>query len=104
MHVVTTETVSGKRTKKTIGLVRGSVVRAKHLGKDIVAGLRNIVGGEVKEYSQLLEEAREEALKRMQKQAKDKGANAIVGVRMTTSQIAAMASEVLVYGTAVIVE
>ncbi len=104
MYIVTTETVAGKKTKKTIGLVKGNTVKAKNIGRDLVAGIRNIVGGEVDEYTKLLTEARELAIKRMEKEAKKKGANAIVGVRVTTSQIAQAASEVLVYGTAVVVQ
>ena len=84
-----------------LGLVRGSTVRAKHVGSDIVAGLRNLVGGEVKEYASLLAGAREQAIDRMLEEARAMGADAVVAVRFETSQIAQMASEVLCYGTAV---
>jgi uncharacterized protein YbjQ (UPF0145 family) len=86
---------------ETLGLVRGSTVRAKHLGSDIVAGLRNLVGGEVKEYAALLTGAREQALDRMTEAAREMGADAVVAVRLETSTIAQAASEVLAYGTAV---
>lgn len=101
MIVTTTETIAGRQITETIGLVRGSVVRAKHVGSDIVASLRNLVGGEVKEYAQLLAATREQALDRMVEDARRGGADAIVCVRLATSQITAGASEVLAYGTAV---
>ncbi|MEL6204517.1 MAG: YbjQ family protein [Pseudomonadota bacterium] len=99
--VVTTETVPGRQIVETFGLVRGSTVRAKHIGSDIVAGLRNIVGGEVKEYAALLAGAREQALDRMRDEALALGADAIVATRMETSTIQKAASEVVAYGTAV---
>jgi uncharacterized protein YbjQ (UPF0145 family) len=102
--LVTTETIAGRRVTVTLGLVRGSTVRAKHIGSDIVATLRNLVGGEVKEYSQLLAAAREQAMDRMRDEAFKLGADAVVGVRMETSTIAQMASEVVFYGTAVRLE
>lgn len=101
MIVVTTETVPGREIDTALGLVRGSTVRAKHIGSDIVASLRNIVGGEVKEYASLLAGAREQAIDRMIDEARAQGADAIVGVRMQTSAIAQAASEVMCYGTAV---
>ena len=101
MLVVTTETVPGRDTVAALGLVRGSTVRAKHLGADIVASLRNLVGGEVREYAALLAGAREQALDRMIAEAERLGADAVVAVRMETSQIQTSASEVLCYGTAV---
>ncbi|MEL6217294.1 MAG: YbjQ family protein [Pseudomonadota bacterium] len=101
MLIVTTDEIPGHRIAETLGLVRGSTVRAKHLGSDIVAGLRNLVGGEVREYAQLLAGAREQATDRMIEDARALGADAVVCVRMTTSAIAASSSEVLVYGTAV---
>ena len=101
MIVVTTETIAGHEISETLGLVRGSVVRAKHIGSDIVAGLRNIVGGEVKEYAQLLAAAREQAMDRMEEDAKSVGADAVVCVRLATSTITDGSSEVLAYGTAV---
>jgi len=84
-----------------LGLVRDNTIRAKHVGKDIVAGLRNIVGGELKEYTEMISEAREESIAKMEEEAKKLGADAIIGVRITTSQVAAGAAEILAYGTAV---
>lgn len=101
MIVTTTETIAGHEITETLGLVRGSVVRAKHIGSDIVASLRNIVGGEVKEYAQLLAAAREQAMDRMVDDARSVGADAVVCVRLTTSTITDGSSEVLAYGTAV---
>jgi len=101
MLVVTTETVPGREIVQVLGLVRGSTVRAKHIGSDIVAGLRNLVGGEVKEYAQLLAGAREQALDRMIAEARALGADAVVAARIETSTITQAASEVLFYGTAV---
>lgn len=101
MLVVTTEHVAGRETVEALGLVRGSTVRAKHVGADIVASLRNLVGGEVREYAALLGGAREQALDRMVAEAERLGADAVVAVRMETSQIAHSASEVVCYGTAV---
>jgi len=102
--VTTTEYLPGYRIKKVLGMVSGSVVRARHLGRDILASLRNIVGGEIKEYTELLARSREEAVKRMVEKAKGLGANAVIGVRFTTSAIMSGAAEVVAYGTAVIVE
>lgn len=99
--VVTTDGVPGREVVQAIGLVRGSTVRAKHLGSDIVASLRNLVGGEIKEYAQLLAGARDQAYDRMIAEAAALGANAVVGTRMETSTIAQQASEVVFYGTAV---
>jgi len=101
MLVVTTDTVAGREIVEVLGLVRGSTVRAKHIGSDIVAGLRNLVGGEVKEYNQLLAGAREQALDRMIDEARALRADAVVGARIQTSTIMQSASEVLFYGTAV---
>ena len=101
MLVLTTETVAGREVSVYLGLVRGSTVRAKHIGSDIVASLRNIVGGEVKEYASLLAGAREQAMDRMIAEATALGADAIVAVRFQTSAIAQSASEVMCYGTAV---
>ncbi len=100
MLVLTTETVPGREIE-ALGLVRGSTVRAKHIGSDLVAGLRNIVGGEIKEYAALLAGAREQALDRMIDEAKALGADAILAVRFESSTITQAASEVLAYGTAV---
>lgn len=99
--VVTTEGVAGREVVQALGLVRGSTVRAKHIGSDIVASLRNLVGGEVKEYAQLLAAAREQAFDRMLAEAASMGADAVVATRMETSTIMQSASEVVFYGTAV---
>ena len=100
MLCTTVEALPGKRLEP-IGIARGSTVRAKHIGSDIVAGLRNIVGGEIKEYAALLGGAREQAMDRMIADARAMGADAVVGVRFETSTITQQASEVLAYGTAV---
>jgi len=102
--ITTTETISGKKVVKTLGLVKGNTIRARHLGRDIVAGLRNIVGGEITEYTKMLAESREQALDRMQQEAEKLGANAVVGMRFITASIMGGAAELLAYGTAVIVE
>ena len=104
MIVVTTETVAGKRIVNTLGLVRGNTVRARHIGKDILAGLRNIVGGEVHEYAKLISESREQALDRMVAEAESLGANAVVATRFTTSMMMGGAAELLAVGTAVVAE
>lgn len=104
MIVATTPDVHGKKIVETLGLVRGSTVRGKHLGKDILAFLRNLVGGEIPEYSKMLAESREQALDRMMENATRIGANAIVSARFTTVHITPGAAEILVYGTAVILE
>lgn len=102
--VVTTEGVPGKNVVKGLGLVRGSSVRARHLGRDITAAFRNIVGGEVPEYTQLMAHSREQALERMKEEAGKLGANAVVCVRFMTSMVMSGAAEMLAYGTAVVVE
>ena len=101
MIVATTEQIEGKRTIETLGLVRGSTIRARHIGRDIMAGLRTIVGGEIKEYTVMLAQAREEALQRMIEQAEKMGANAIVSTRFVTSMVMSGAAEIVAYGTAV---
>ncbi len=101
MIVVTTEQIEGKRLTETLGLVRGSTIRARHMGRDIMAGLRTIVGGEIKEYTVMLAQAREEALQRMIEQAEKMGANAIVTTRFVTSMVLSGAAEIVAYGTAV---
>lgn len=98
------EIVPGKRVSSHLGLVQGSTVRAKHAGRDIMASVKNLFGGELKGYTELLQESRKEAIQRMTEQAEAVGANAIINVRFATSAIAAGASEILVYGTAVQVE
>lgn len=104
MIVVTTFEVPGRRIVRTLGLVRGNTVRARHLGRDLLAVFRNLVGGEVHEYTKLMAECREQALDRMIEEAKSLGANAVVCVRFTSSEIIANAAEILVYGTAVVIE
>ncbi len=104
MIAVTTDLIPGKKIVKTLGLVRGNTIRARHVGRDIVAGLRNLVGGEIMEYTKLMAESREQALDRMNQEAKRMGANAVVGLRFTTSVIMGGAAELLSYGTAVYVE
>jgi uncharacterized protein YbjQ (UPF0145 family) len=102
MIVTTTPTVEGRRIERTLGLVRGNTIRTRHLGRDIMAVMRNIVGGEVSEYTKLFAEAREQALDRMVEDAEELGANAIVGVRFTTAEVMSAAAELLAYGTAVV--
>ena len=104
MIITTTERIQGKDIIKTVGMVKGSTIRAKHLGKDIMAGFRGIVGGEITEYTKMMAEAREEAIQRMVEDAEWRGANAIISVRFTTSMIMQNAAEVLAYGTAVVLE
>ena len=102
MLVVNTEYVPGHEVTKILGLVQGNTIRTKHLGRDIAAGLKNLVGGELRGYTELLTEARRQAIERMMAQAKELGADAIVNVRFTTSAVAAGAAELYAYGTAVI--
>lgn len=104
MIYTTTPDIHGHKIHQTLGMVRGSHVRAKWFGADIIAGLRNIFGGEIKEYTKLLEETRMRAINSMTQDAQSKGANAIVSIRFATSQIGAQAAEILVYGTAVVVK
>jgi len=104
MIIVSSDHIEGKRIVKTLGMVKGSTIRARHVGRDIVAGLRGMVGGEVKEYTKLMAEAREQSIKRMTEDAEKMGANAIVDTRFVTSMVMSGASELLVYGTAVLVE
>ncbi len=104
MLLTNLEIVPGKRITKHLGLVQGSSVRAKHVGRDIMASLKNIFGGELKGYTELLQESREEAINRMQAQAEKVGANAILNVRFSTSSIAQGAAELFAYGTAVVLE
>ena len=104
MIVTTTDSVEGRKIVKTLGLVRGNTIRARHIGHDIMAGLRNIVGGEITDYTKMLAESREQAIERMVKEAESMGANGVVGVRFVTSMIMSGASELLAYGTAVVVE
>jgi uncharacterized protein YbjQ (UPF0145 family) len=100
--LATTETIAGRRVVKTLGLVRGGSVRARHLGRDITAMMRNVVGGEVPEYTKLFAEAREQALDRLMEEAEALGAHAVVGLRFQTSEMMEGAAELLAYGTAVL--
>ena len=104
MLLTNIEIIPGKRISKHMGLVQGSSVRAKHVGRDIMAGLKNIFGGELKGYTELLQESRDEAVKRMVAQAEAVGANAVLNVRFSTSSITAGAAELFAYGTAVTLE
>lgn len=104
MIVVNTETVPGHRVVEALGVVRGSTIRAKHIGKDIMASLRGVVGGEVKEYTDMLTQTRNESVNRMKQEARALGADAVVNLRFSTSQVMAGAAELLAYGTAVRIE
>lgn len=104
MIVTTSDDIPGKRIIKTLGLVRGNTIRARHIGRDIMAMLRSIVGGEVTDYTKMLAEAREQAVDRMMAEAEQLGANAIVAMRFSTSSLLQGAAELLAYGTAVVVE
>ena len=101
MILVTSDKISGKEIKEALGLVKGNTIKAKHIGKDILALFRNIVGGEITEYTEALNEARETAIERMVEEAEKLGADAIVSIRFTTSAVTSGAAELLVYGTAV---
>ena len=104
MIVTNMEIIPGKFVKQHLGLVQGSTVRAKHVGRDLMAGLKNIFGGELKGYTELLQESREEAVDRMKQQATAVGANAVLNVRFSTSSVTQGAAELFAYGTAVILE
>ncbi|MEO2099738.1 MAG: YbjQ family protein [Flavobacteriaceae bacterium] len=104
MIIVNTPNISNKTITKTLGIARGSTVRARNVGQDIFAGLKNIIGGEISEYTKLQAQSREQALQRMQEDAERMGANAIVNVRLTTSMVMQGCSEILAYGTAVLIE
>lgn len=104
MIVTTTNDIPGKRVVKVYGLVRGSTVRARHIGHDLTAAMKNITGGEIREYTKLMAESREQALDRMREEAAKMGANAVIGARFVTSEIMQNAAELLIYGTAVFVE
>jgi uncharacterized protein YbjQ (UPF0145 family) len=104
MLISNLELIPGRRVVEHLGLVQGSSVRAKHVGRDIMAGVKNIFGGELKGYTELLQESREEAMQRLQQQAEAVGANAILNVRFSTSSVAQGAAEIYVYGTAVILD
>ncbi|GAI35981.1 unnamed protein product [marine sediment metagenome] len=104
MIISTSAQIEGKAIAKTIGMVKGNTIRARHIGRDIMAGLRGIVGGEISEYTKMMAQAREEAIQRMVEDAEKQGANAIVSMRFTTSMIMQNASEILAYGTAVVLK
>jgi len=104
MIIVTTQEIPNRTIVETIGIARGSTVRARNIGKDIFAGLKNIIGGEISEYTKLQAQSREQALKRMESDAESLGANAIVNVRLTTSMVMQGCSEILAYGTAVVIK
>jgi len=101
MIIVNTDFIPGREVREALGIARGSTIRAKHLGKDLMAGLRTLFGGEIKEYTEMLLESRAEAVKRMTTQAKELGADAVINVRFVTSQVMSGAAELLAYGTAV---
>jgi len=104
MLLATTETVCGKTIVKHLGLVRGNTIRARHIGRDIMAKVKNVVGGEISDYTKLMGESREQAIDRMVEEAQALGANAIVGIKFSTAEVMDSAAEILVYGTAVVVE
>ena len=104
MILVSTNNIPHKKVVKSLGLVEGNTIRARNIGRDIVAKLKNLVGGEIEEYTKLLAQAREQSLDRMINSAEELGANAIIGIRFSTSYIMQNAAEVLVYGTAVVIE
>jgi uncharacterized protein YbjQ (UPF0145 family) len=104
MIITSSSTIAGKSIRTTLGLVKGNTVRARHLGRDVLAVLKNLVGGEIEEYTKLLAESREQAVDRMLAEAERLGANAVVDVRFATSYVSASAAEILVFGTAVEVE
>lgn len=101
MILATTESVPGREVAEILGVVRGNTIRARNIGRDVLAGLRNIVGGEITEYTKLMAESREQAIDRMTERAQEMGADAVLSMRITTSMVMSQASEILVYGTAV---
>ncbi len=104
MIITTSGQIEKRKIAKTVGLVKGSTIRARHLGRDIMAGLRGVVGGEITEYTKMMAEAREQAIQRMVEDAEQQGANAIVSMRFSTSMVMFNASEILAYGTGVVLE
>ena len=104
MIITTSAQIEGKTISRTIGLVKGNTIRARHVGRDIMAGLRGIVGGEITEYTKMMAEAREQAIQRMVEDAEKQGANAIVSMRLATSMVMQNAAEVLAYGTGVVMK
>ena len=104
MIVVTTENITGRKTVRTLGIVKGNTVRACHVGEDLMAFMKNLVGGELGEYTEVIAQAREQAIDRMIEEAKTLGANAVVGLRFSTFYVTHGAAEIMAYGTAVVVE
>ena len=104
MIVATAETIADRKVVKTLGIARGNTIRARHLGRDIAAVFRNMIGGEISEYTKLMGESREQAIDRMIDQAQQMGGNAVNGVRLTTSMLMGGAAEIVAYGTAVVIE
>ena len=104
MIIVTSDTIPGKEITKVLGMVRGNTIRARHIGRDIMAGLKNIVGGEVTDYTKMMAESREQAIDRLIEDAESLGANAVVCIRFTTTAVMQGAAELLAYGTAVVCE
>lgn len=104
MILVTIHKIPGKKIKKVLGLVRGNTIRARHIGRDIMAKIKNIVGGEITDYTKMMAESREQSLDRLMEDAESLGANAVIGLNFTTTSMMQGASELLVFGTAVIVE
>ena len=104
MIITTSGRVEGREIIKTVGLVKGNTIRARHVGRDIKAGLKSIIGGEITDYTQMMSDARDEAVQRMVEDAEKKGANAVISMRFATSMIMQAASEVLAYGTAVVLK
>jgi uncharacterized protein YbjQ (UPF0145 family) len=104
MIITTADSIEGRTVTRTIGLVKGNTIRARHVGKDIMAAFRNMVGGEIVEYTKMMGESREQALARMVEDAEGQGANAIIGMRFATSMVMQNASEILAYGTGVVLD
>ncbi|MGD9488954.1 MAG: YbjQ family protein [Calditrichaceae bacterium] len=104
MICVTSDEIPGKEIVSVLGIVRGNTIRARNIGRDVIAVFKNIIGGEIEEYTKLMAESRDQSLDRMMKQAQEMGANAVVGTRISTSYIMANAAEILVYGTAVVIK
>jgi uncharacterized protein YbjQ (UPF0145 family) len=104
MELSTTFNIEGKRIVRHLGLVRGNTIRARHIGRDVMALFRNLVGGEISDYTKLMGESREQAIDRMVERAEELGANAIIGIRFSTSEVMNAAAEILAYGTAVVIE
>jgi uncharacterized protein YbjQ (UPF0145 family) len=104
MILATTDQITGKKVVRTLGLVKGNTIRARHIGRDIAAVLRGLIGGEITEYTKLIGESREQSIDRMAEEARSLGANAVIMVRFSTSQLLSGAAELLAYGTAVVIE